>query len=66
MAEIHVQAKKKTGSAWVWIIVGVILIAAIVFFMWRSNQTKKTNTTSQPASTSQIKTTNSEQIVFYS
>jgi hypothetical protein len=39
MAEIHVQAKKKASSTWIWILVSLIIIAAIaVYIMMRDNK----------------------------
>jgi len=47
MAEIHVQAKKKTPMLWVWIVAAVIIIAAVVFFLAR-NKKAANNTVSKP------------------
>ena len=35
MAEIHVEKKRGPG-AWVWVLVALILIAAVVFFLWQA------------------------------
>lgn len=38
MAEIHVQAKKRSSSAWLWILISIIVIAVIAFFLiWNNN-----------------------------
>ena len=38
MAEIHVQAKKNSSSAWLWILVSLIIIAAVaVYILMRDN-----------------------------
>jgi hypothetical protein len=38
MAEIHVQPKKGTSSTWVWILLSLIIIAAIaVYILMRDN-----------------------------
>lgn len=52
MAEIHVQAKKNSSSTWLWILVSLIIIAAVVvYIMMRDNgvnekTVSKTNQTS--------------------
>ncbi len=39
MAEIHVQAKKKTGLLWFWIILFLLVLGAIVVYvMFRDNK----------------------------
>jgi bacteriorhodopsin len=54
MAEIHVQAKKKASSTWIWILVSLIIIAAIaVYVMMRDNKVNE-KTISQPSKTSFI------------
>jgi len=61
MAEIHVQAKKKASSTWIWILVSLIIIAAIaVYVMMRDNKVNE-KTISQPSKTSFIM---SEQDVY--
>jgi len=38
MAEIHVQAKKRSSSAWLWILISIIVIAVIAFLLiWNNN-----------------------------
>ena len=51
MAEIHVQAKKKTGTLWFWIVLFLLVIAAIVVYIMFRDDTldQKTN---QPTQTS--------------
>ena len=45
MAEIHVQAKKKTSTMWFWIVLFLLLIGAIVaYVMLRDNKEVQTNT----------------------
>lgn len=53
MAEIHVQAKKHQSTpAWIWIIVGLLIAAVVIYFVTtrddKANDTTvdKTNTTS--------------------
>ena len=52
MAEIHVQAKKSTSSTWLWILVSLIIIAAIaVYILMRDNVGNEKNI-SKPNQTS--------------
>jgi bacteriorhodopsin len=54
MAEIHVQAKKSASSTWVWILISLIIIAAIaVYIMMRDNAVDE-KTISKPNQTSSI------------
>ena len=52
MAEIHVEPKKQTTPAWVWILIGLVIIAAVVYFITKNN---KTNETAAAHPTSYIK-----------
>ena len=52
MAEIHVQAKKSSSSTWIWILVSLIIIAAIaVYILMRDNVGNEKNI-SKPSQTS--------------
>ena len=52
MAEIHVQAKKSSSSTWLWILVSLIIIAAIaVYILMRDNVGNEKNI-SKPSQTS--------------
>jgi len=52
MAEIHVQAKKNSSSTWIWILVSLIIIAAIaVYILMRDNGVNE-KTISKPNQTS--------------
>jgi len=52
MAEIHVQAKKSSSSTWIWILVSLIIIAAIgVYILMRNNEVNE-KTISKPSQTS--------------
>ena len=52
MAEIHVQAKKNASSTWLWILVSLIIIAAIaVYILMRDNVGNEKNI-SKPSQTS--------------
>ena len=54
MAEIHVQAKKGSSSAWLWILISILVIAALAFFfIWNNNNAEK-NGVNKPSSTSYI------------
>ncbi len=53
MAEIHVEAKKKTNPVWLWIVLAVVIVAAIVYFAVR-NKKDNGNTTNKPNQTSYI------------
>lgn len=49
MAEIHVQARKHHQQAnpswmWAWIILGIIIIAAVAYFIYARNNNNKDNT----------------------
>ena len=49
MAEIHVEPKKQTTPAWVWILVGLVVIAAVVYFITKNNKTNE-NDAANPTS----------------
>jgi hypothetical protein len=52
MAEIHVQAKKHQSTSWLWIVLGLLLVAAVIYFMTRNKETDnrvETNTTTTGA-----------------
>ncbi len=54
MAEIHVQAKKQhSGSAWIWIIIGLVIAAIVIYFVTTRNKTNDNNTVA-PNTTSGI------------
>jgi len=54
MAELHVQAKKSNSSTWVWILISLVVIAAIVvYLMMRDNGTNERGV-SKPAQTSSV------------
>jgi len=52
MAEIHVQAKKKTLPVWVWIVAAVLILGVIAFALLRNKKTDETNTTNKSNPTS--------------
>jgi hypothetical protein len=55
MAEIHVQAKKSSSSAWLWILISIVVIAALAFFLiWNNRDAIQNNASSKPGPTSFI------------
>lgn len=55
MAEIHVQAKKGGSSAWLWILISIIVIAALAFVLiWNNRDTIQNNTSNKPSQTSLV------------
>lgn len=54
MAEIHVQAKKRYPSAWLWILISVIILGTIAFILlWNNNSTVREKL-SKPTQTSML------------
>jgi len=53
MAEIHVQAKKGSSSTWLWILISIIVIAALAFVLiWNNRDNTQNNANSKPSQTS--------------
>jgi bacteriorhodopsin len=52
MAEIHVQAKKNSSSTWLWILVSLLIIAAIVVYLMMRDNGVNGKTVSKPNQTS--------------
>ena len=52
MAEIHVQAKKSSSSTWIWILVSLIIIAAIAVYILMRDNTVNEKGISKPTQTS--------------
>ena len=52
MAEIHVQAKKRSSSTWLWILVSLIIIAAVAVFILMRDNTSNQKSISKPNQTS--------------
>jgi hypothetical protein len=50
MAEIHVESKKHTSSAWIWILVSLAIIAAVAYFLTRGNRTGENHINGNPIS----------------
>jgi hypothetical protein len=53
MAEIHVQAKKQNNSSasWVWIVIGLLIAAAVIYFITRNKDADDSKATNTPANT---------------
>jgi hypothetical protein len=54
MAEIHVEAKKKTNPVWLWIVLAVVIVAAIVYFAVRNKKVENGSTSNKPNQTSSV------------
>jgi hypothetical protein len=57
MAEIHVQAKRKSSSAWLWILISVIILGTIAFILLWNNNAEVREKISNPTQTSMIDVT---------
>ena len=63
MAEIHVEPKKQSSPAWLWILVSLIIVAAVAYFLTRNN-TSEENTTTDTTPTSYIQDYQSADMVY--
>lgn len=54
MAEIHVQAKKRASSTWIWILVSLIIIAAVAVYILMRDNAVNEKAISEPGQTSFI------------
>jgi len=54
MAEIHVQAKSNSSSTWLWILISLIIIAAIVVYVMMRDNGANEKTVSKTNQTSSI------------
>ena len=52
MAEIHVQAKKSSSSTWLWILVSLIIIAAVAVYILMRDNAVNEKAISKPSQTS--------------
>ena len=52
MAEIHVQAKKRGSSAWLWILISIIILGTIAFILLWNNNAEVRDKISNPTQTS--------------
>jgi hypothetical protein len=52
MAELHVEPRKKSATpSWVWILVGLVIIAVVIYFVTRNNNNNSNTTTANPNGT---------------
>jgi flagellar basal body-associated protein FliL len=47
MAEIHVQQKKDNTSTWLWILISLVVVAALAFVLIWNNYNKRNAGTAQ-------------------
>jgi flagellar basal body-associated protein FliL len=52
MSEIHVQPKKRKSSTWVWILLSLIIIAAIAVYILMRDNTANPKAVNKPNQTS--------------
>jgi hypothetical protein len=62
MAEIHVQAKKRSSSAWLWILISIIILGTIAFILLWNNNPEVREKFSKPTQTSMIQQSNVDEI----
>ena len=43
MAELHVEPKKNSSPAWIWILVSLAIVAIIAYFLLRDNKATDIN-----------------------
>jgi flagellar basal body-associated protein FliL len=49
MADIHVEPKKQTSNSWIWIVLALVIAAAVIYFLM--NRNKNTEDNREPANT---------------
>lgn len=49
MAEIHVQTKKRSSNAWIWVVLFLVIAAAVVYYLM--NRGKQAGNNATPANT---------------
>jgi hypothetical protein len=54
MAEIHVQAKRRGTSAWLWILISLIILGTIAFILLWNNNPEVREKLNKPTQTSEI------------
>jgi len=57
MAEIHVQAKRRSSSAWLWILISIIILGTIAFILLWNNNAEVREKFTKPTQTSMIQNT---------
>ena len=56
MAEIHVQTKKnQSNPAWIWIVVALLIAAAVIYFLTRNNTDDADKRNTVPNTTSYVR-----------
>lgn len=56
MAEIHVRAKKQnaSGPVWIWILIGLLIVAAVAYFVVKNKDSAPNNTTTPATPASRV------------
>jgi len=54
MAEIHVEAKKKTTPVWIWVVLALVIFGVIVYFAVRNKRSGDGNAVIKQNPTSYI------------
>ena len=57
MAEIHVQAKRRSSSAWLWILISIIILGTIAFILLWNNNAEVREKFTKPTQTSMVQKT---------
>ena len=57
MAEIHVQAKRRSSSAWLWILISIIILGTIAFILLWNNNAEVRDKFTKPNQTSMVQKT---------
>lgn len=66
MAEIHVQTKKhQSNPAWLWIIIGILIAAVVIYFVTRNKSTNSNTNQTQTNATSFAEMNQGAGHVFY-
>jgi flagellar basal body-associated protein FliL len=54
MAEIHVEAKKKTTPVWIWVVLALVILGVIIYFAVRNKRSGDENAVNKQSPTSYI------------
>lgn len=54
MAEIHVETKKNTTPAWIWIVLVAVVVAVIIYFVAKNKRGNNDNAANKSKQTSYI------------
>lgn len=66
MAEIHVQTKKhQSNPVWLWIIIGILIAAVVIYFVTRNKSTNNNANQTQTNTTSFIDMNQHANTTFY-